>query len=49
MPGSKDIRVALLGRPYSVLQNTMNKGIPDIFSNLNIKTFYQDMLPADHR
>jgi predicted nucleotide-binding protein (sugar kinase/HSP70/actin superfamily) len=47
MPGSKDIRVALLGRPYSVLQNTMNKGIPDIFGNLAIKTFYQDMLPAD--
>lgn len=47
MPGSTDIRVVLLGRPYSVLQNTMNKGIPDIFSNLTIKTFYQDMLPAD--
>ena len=25
----------------------MNKGIPDIFSALNIKTFYQDMLPVD--
>ena len=43
--GSTDINVVLLGRPYSILQNTMNKGIPDIFSNLNIKTFYQDMLP----
>lgn len=40
-----DINIALLGRPYSILQNTMNKGIPDIFANLNIKTFYQDMLP----
>jgi predicted nucleotide-binding protein (sugar kinase/HSP70/actin superfamily) len=47
MPGSKDFRVVLLGRPYSVLQSTMNKGILDIFSNLTIKTFYQDMLPAD--
>lgn len=47
MPRSDDISVALLGRPYSLLQNTMNKGIPDIFSNLTIKTFYQDMLPAD--
>ncbi len=47
MPGSKDIRVVLLGRPYSVMQNNMNKGIPDIFSNLTIKTFYQDMLPTD--
>jgi predicted CoA-substrate-specific enzyme activase len=45
MPGNKEISVALLGRPYSILQNTMNKGIPDIFSNLNIKPFYQDMLP----
>ncbi len=47
MPGKEDIRVALLGRPYCVLQNTMNKGIPDIFGNLNIKAFYQDMLPMD--
>ncbi len=45
MIGSNDINVVLLGRPYSILQNTMNKGIPDIFGNLNIKAFYQDMLP----
>jgi len=48
MPRSDDISVALLGRPYSLLQNTMNKGIPDILSNLNIKAFYQDMLPSDN-
>ena len=48
MPRSDDISVALLGRPYSLLQNTMNKGIPDILGNLNIKAFYQDMLPADN-
>lgn len=46
--GGNDIHVALLGRPYSILQNAMNKGIPGIFGNLNIKTFYQDMLPC-HR
>lgn len=46
--GGNDINVALLGRPYSILQNAMNKGIPGIFGNLNIKTFYQDMLPC-HR
>jgi len=46
--GGTDVNVALLGRPYSILQTSMNKGIPDIFSNLNIKTFYQDMLPL-HR
>lgn len=48
MLGSNDIKIALLGRPYSILQKNMNKGIPDIFGNLNIKTFYQDMLPC-HR
>ncbi|MDZ4164817.1 MAG: acyl-CoA dehydratase activase, partial [Smithellaceae bacterium] len=47
MPGSEEISVALLGRPYCILQNTMNKAIPDILGNLNIKTFYQDMLPSD--
>ena len=38
--------VVLLGRPYTVLDQTMNKGIPDIIGNLGIKTFFQDMLPA---
>ncbi len=46
-PGNGDISVALLGRPYAIMQNSMNKGIPDIFSTLGIKTFYQDMLPVD--
>ncbi|MDI6726785.1 MAG: acyl-CoA dehydratase activase, partial [Smithellaceae bacterium] len=46
MPACEEISVALLGRPYCVLQNTMNKAIPDILGNLQIKTFYQDMLPA---
>jgi hypothetical protein len=39
------LSVVLLGRPYTVLQPTMNKGILDIFSALGVKTFYQDMLP----
>ncbi|MCX5849819.1 MAG: acyl-CoA dehydratase activase [Deltaproteobacteria bacterium] len=47
-PDAGKISVALLGRPYAIMQNSMNKGIPDIFSALNIKTFYQDMLPVDH-
>ena len=46
-PVKDEISVALLGRPYAIMQNSMNKGIPDIFSALNIKTFYQDMLPVD--
>ncbi|MBN2321630.1 MAG: CoA activase, partial [Acidobacteria bacterium] len=40
-----DFGVVLLGRPYTVLEPAMNKGIPDIFGNLGIKTFFQDMLP----
>ena len=43
----KEISVVLLGRPYIVLSKTLNKGIPDIFSSLGIKSFYQDMIPSD--
>ncbi len=39
------ISVVLLGRPYIVLAPSMNKGIPDIFAGMGIKTFYQDMIP----
>ncbi len=46
-PAEDNISVALLGRPYAIMQNSMNKGIPDIFSTLGIKTFYQDMLPVE--
>jgi predicted nucleotide-binding protein (sugar kinase/HSP70/actin superfamily) len=46
-PDAGKISVALLGRPYAIMQKSMNKGIPDIYSALNIKTFYQDMLPVD--
>lgn len=46
-PGPDAISVVLLGRPYAIMQNSMNKGIPGIFSALDIKTFYQDMLPAE--
>ena len=41
----EDIRVVLLGRPYTVLQHAMNKGIPDLFGGLQVKVFFQDMLP----
>jgi predicted nucleotide-binding protein (sugar kinase/HSP70/actin superfamily) len=43
-----NISVVLTGRPYVVLSPAMNKGIPDIFSKMGIKTFYQDMIPAAH-
>ncbi|RJR29381.1 MAG: CoA activase, partial [Desulfobacteraceae bacterium] len=40
----KDPYVVLLGRPYTVLPKSMNKGIPEIFSSLGVRTFFQDML-----
>ena len=43
----KDISVVLFGRPYIVLSNTLNKGIPEIFNSLGIKAFYQDMISSD--
>jgi predicted CoA-substrate-specific enzyme activase len=46
--GSK-LHVVLLGRPYTVLSKHMNKGIPDIFSALGIKTFYQDMISVSDK
>ncbi len=45
--GEDNFSVVLMGRPYVVLSEELNKGIPDIFNGLGIKTFYQDMLPAD--
>jgi len=39
-----ELHVVLLGRPYTVLSGVLNKGIPDIFASLGIKTFFQDML-----
>jgi len=45
----RNLHVVLLGRPYTVLSKHMNKGIPNIFSALGIKTFYQDMISVtDH-
>jgi len=42
---TKDISVVLLGRPYTVLEENMNKDIPEIFKNHEITAFYQDMIP----
>jgi len=41
---SDELHVVLLGRPYSVLTESMNKRIPNIFASLGVKVFYQDML-----
>jgi predicted CoA-substrate-specific enzyme activase len=40
----QDLHVVLLGRPYTVLIPSMNKGILDIFAGLGVQTFYQQML-----
>jgi len=40
----KELHIVLLGRPYTVLTPSMNKGILDIFAAQGVKTFYQDML-----
>jgi predicted CoA-substrate-specific enzyme activase len=40
------ITIVLLGRPYTAVDPTMNKGIPGIIGKLGIRVFYQDMLPA---
>ncbi|THB66228.1 MAG: CoA activase, partial [Spirochaetaceae bacterium] len=37
--------VVLIGRPYLVLDPIMNKGIPQVFGTLGVRTFFQDMLP----
>ncbi|MFZ4562272.1 MAG: acyl-CoA dehydratase activase [Bacteroidales bacterium] len=42
-----NISVVLLGRPYVVLTKSMNKGIPDIFARMGIRTFFQDMVHPD--
>jgi hypothetical protein len=39
-----DVDVLLLGRPYTVLSPSMNKGIPEVFGKLGTRVFYQDML-----
>jgi len=36
--------VVLLGRPYTVLSEWMNKAIPQTFASLGVPVFYQDML-----
>jgi len=43
----EEVSVVLLGRPYVVLSDTLNKGIPDIFAGMGISAWYQDMLEID--
>ncbi len=41
------VQVVLVGRPYTVLSPTMNNRIPEIFGNLGVKTYFQDMIPSE--
>lgn len=41
-----NINVVFLGRPYTVLNNAMNNNIPQLFENLGVNTFFQDMLDS---
>jgi predicted CoA-substrate-specific enzyme activase len=43
-PGG-DIKVVMLGRPYTVLNPSMNKGIPELIAKQGVVTFFQDMIP----
>ena len=44
--GSDGFDVVLLGRPYTILSDFMNKNIPGLFSSLGIKSWFQDMIPS---
>lgn len=39
-----DIRIVLLGRPYTLFSASLNGGIPDLFRRQGIDCCYQDML-----
>ena len=43
----ENLKVVLLGRPYTVLSQTMNSNIPEIFAQKGVKTFFQDMLDVN--
>ncbi len=49
LENTRGISVMLLGRPYTVLDPSMNKGIIDIFAANGVKVFYQDMLAGEDR
>ncbi len=45
-PENDEVRVVLIGRPYTVLNSAMNKRIPALFGEHGVKTVFQDMLPV---
>ncbi|MBN2780388.1 MAG: CoA activase [Candidatus Marinimicrobia bacterium] len=45
-PADGEVKVALLGRPYTVLSAAMNKSIPDYFAEQGVEAFFTDSLPT---
>ncbi|MDK9707310.1 MAG: acyl-CoA dehydratase activase [Desulforhopalus sp.] len=39
-----DISVVFVGRPYTLLSPSLNNNIPELFNNLGIDSYFQDML-----
>jgi predicted CoA-substrate-specific enzyme activase len=46
---SEDMTVVLLGRPYIALNRFMNQNVPQKLNDLQVATFYQDMLPLSKK
>ena len=46
---TNDIAVALMGRPYFVLNKSLNKGIPERLAEQGLQSFYMDMIPVDEQ
>ncbi|MBI5375748.1 MAG: hypothetical protein HZA77_09945 [Candidatus Schekmanbacteria bacterium] len=44
---SNDIGIVLMGRPYLVLNNALNKKIPDKLAGMGIQSFSMDMVPVE--
>ncbi len=46
---TNDISVVLMGRPYLILNDALNKGIPDRLAQMGIQSFDMDMIPVDEQ
>ena len=44
---TNDISVVLMGRPYLVLNRSLNMGIPNKLAEMGIQSFHMDMIPID--
>lgn len=48
-PKEGEMKVALLGRPYTVLSKSLNNGIPDYFAQLGVESYFNDSLPGSQK